>query len=102
MVIPLSEPKGEWSLFWTWLTVKSKCFGFDIFVKLTLPWTLRNAKFKCLGFDMFARLALLWTWQTARSKCRACYTTKLKKHLGVVDAYYEMCCKIENIMFSLE
>jgi hypothetical protein len=32
------------TLPWTWLTVKSKCLGSNIFVKLILPHSLGRAK----------------------------------------------------------
>jgi len=40
--------KGGWSLPWTWLIVKSKCLGFDIFARPMLVWTWLIAKSKCI------------------------------------------------------
>ena len=82
--------KRGWLLPWTWLTAKTKCLRFGMFVRPTLSWawliakssalnladchvqllwTWRNVKSKCLGFDIFSNPRYLWTWLTIMSKC---------------------------------
>lgn len=61
--------KRKWSLPWTsWLLVKFKYLGCNMFARPMLSWTSLIVKSKCLGSDMFVKYSLPHTWLIVKPK----------------------------------